>query len=86
MEFRGQERTSLLEFLVQQLHSKKPELLTMPSQLESVAKASESKFIVTYLHIRCVCTCIYIHVYNLIARCYVVAKIIEVHHISNSTV
>jgi hypothetical protein len=41
MEFRGQERTSLLDFLVQQLHAKKTELLAMPSGLQAVAKASE---------------------------------------------
>jgi hypothetical protein len=41
MEFRGQERTSLLDFLVQQLHIKKPDLLSMPTRLEAVAKASE---------------------------------------------
>ena len=43
MEFRGQERTSLLDFLVQQLHIKKPDLLSMPTRLEAVAKASESQ-------------------------------------------
>lgn len=42
-DFKGQEKTTLLDFLVQQLHSKKPELLSMSSSLESVAKASESK-------------------------------------------
>jgi hypothetical protein len=42
IDFRGQEKTSLLDFLVVQIHAKKPDLLHMPSSLDSVVKASES--------------------------------------------
>ena len=42
MEFRGLDKTSLLDFVVQQIQAKKPDMLHMPSRLESVTKASES--------------------------------------------
>ena len=51
IEFRGQEKTSLLDFLVQQLHIRKPNLLSMPSTLEAVAKASESLYYNNYISV-----------------------------------
>ena len=45
MEFRGRERTSLLDYLAQQFHKVKPQLLNTPSLLVSVAKASEISII-----------------------------------------
>ncbi len=36
-------KTSLLHFLVQQIHSKQPELLDMPVNMEAVAKSSDSQ-------------------------------------------
>ncbi|CAI8009993.1 Formin-F [Geodia barretti] len=41
IDFRGQEKTSLLDFLVVQIHRRRPDLLHMPSSLDSVVKASE---------------------------------------------
>ena len=54
VDFKGQEKTTLLEFLVQQLQSKKSELLNMPFSLESVAKASESKLLCIHVTVICI--------------------------------
>ena len=53
MEFRGRGRVSLLEFLVDQFQKVKPELLNVLSELESVAKASESKYLTCTYHYTC---------------------------------
>ncbi len=40
---RGKEKVTLLHYLIQELKRQRPELLDFPQQMESVAKASESK-------------------------------------------
>ncbi len=51
IDFRGKDKMSLLHFLIQELNRERPDLLDFPQQMESVERASDSKYLATHTSI-----------------------------------